>query len=172
MPRVAVVQMETGSCRPPRVPRGVDLVVYPASPCPLYPGEGRAYIVARGDHVLVFEAGRLYSAPCGSAVDAAGLRLLVLCSVEPCVECRGAYDAVIVAEPRWAPLGGARAEARRLAYLLMTLSYRCSAPVLYANLWGRLGSRVYIGASGFYDYSASLPAALGGWGDGVVTREL
>ncbi len=169
MARVAVVQMEAASCRPPRLPR-VDLAVYPVSLCPV-DCEAHACIAARGSYFEVVEDGWVYAAPCGSVVVAAGLRLLLLCSVDPCIRC-GGVDAVVAAEPRWAGLGEAQREARRLTYLLMTLSYRCDAPVVYVNLWGRVGSRVYTGRSGFYDYRVGIPLALGGWGDGVLTREL
>ncbi len=171
MTRVAVVQFEAYSC-PYAAPGGYDIVVYPVSTCPPPSTQPEAtLLMPRGSHIEVYEGGLTRTYPCGSVIEAHGKRLLALCTIEPCVKCEG-VDAVVAATLWWSRPGEALREARRLTYLLMTLSYMCGAPVFFANLSGAHGGRVYTGRSGIYDYRLGAPLALGGVGEGRIGYRL
>ena len=172
MPRVAVVQLEAYRC-PVSTPRGYDIVVYPVTLCPPPPrteGETTA-IMPRGDYIEVYDGGSIAAYPCGTVLEAKGVRLLALCTIDPCAPC-SSVDAVVVAVPWWSGRGEAMREARRLTHLLMTISYRCGAPVLFANLSGAHGGRVFTGRSGIYDYRLGAPLTLAGIGEGRIGHRI
>ncbi len=133
----------------------------------------RPLLAARGSYYeLIDEDGRRSSAPCGSILEVDGAKLLLLCREPLLDEHCWDVDAVILAMRHWGRVGEALAEARRLAYRLMTLSWRCYAPVLFVNVWGFSGKRAYIGYTGLYDYERSIPLHLGVEGDGGVSVDV
>ena len=171
MPRVAVVQLEAYRC-PVSTPRGYDIVVYPVTLCPPpHADEKTTLIMPRGGYIEVFDGGSIAAYPCGSVLEVRGVRLLILCNIDPCTPCNSA-DAVLVATLWWSGRGEAMREARRLSNLLMTISYRCGAPVLFANLSGAYGGRVFTGRSGIYDYELGAPLTLAGIGEGWISHRI
>ncbi len=142
--------------------------VVPLSSCPVLPRRG-VLLHPRGDYVDVIEAkggGRI--APCGDVIEVDGVRVYIACSDYPLEPHPRYADVVLVYAPVWSVKSEALKEARRLTYRLMTLSFLLDAPVAYVNRWGVVDGRVFVGATGLYDYAASLPVAAGGYGDAVV----
>ena len=170
MPRIAVVQFEAHGCPLIRL-KGYDIVLLPESVCPA-PHVDAVTIMPRGGYIEIYEPGGVtITAPCGSVIEVMGVRMYVMCSIDPCSRCSSA-DAVFVASPWWSRPREALREARLLTHLLMTLSYRCDVPVFFANLSGAYGHRVYTGRSGVYYYRLGAPLALGGVGEGHISYRL
>ncbi len=142
--------------------------IIPLSTCPVLPRRG-ILLHPQGSHVDVLTAnGGKRSIPCGDIIGINGLSVYIACSDYPLEPIHRGVDVVLVYSPVWGARGDALKEARRLTYRLMTLSFLSDAPVAYVNRWGVVSGRVFIGATGLYDYNSSLPVAAGGYGDAVV----
>ncbi len=168
--KLLLYQHEVNTC--PEL-KGEDAIhVTPLSTCSLSVTRG-TLLHPRGEYIEVLKAsGKHDTVLCGNTLAVNGLRVYISCLDYPSESYPSSIDAVLVYAPVWTARGDALREARRLTYRLMAISFLAGAPVVYVNRWGVSGERVYVGATGLYDYAASLPLSAGGYGDTILSIRL